>query len=57
MKSLPKEAQKVIEEVPVLQEIVEPEPQGFGWGPGISLVVGLVVAGSILKFGCKKLKK
>ena len=57
MKSLPKEAQKVIEEVPVLQEIAEPEPQGFGWGPGIALVVGLVVAGSILKFGCKKLKK
>ena len=57
MKSLPKEAQKAIEEVPVLQEIVEPEPQGFGWGAGIALVVGLVVAGSILKFGCKKLKK
>ena len=57
MKSLPKEAQKAIEEVPVLQEIVEPEPQGFGWGPAIALVVGLVVAGSILKFGCKKLKK
>jgi hypothetical protein len=57
MKSLPTGAQKAIEEVPVLQEIVEPEPQGFGWGPGIALVVGLVVAGSILKFGCKKLKK
>ena len=54
---LPKEASKMIEEVPVLQEIVEPEPQGFGWGPSIALVVGLVVAGSILKFGCKKLKK
>ena len=40
-----------------LQEIVEPEPQGFGWGSAIALVVGLVVAGSILKFGCKKLKK
>ena len=57
MKVLPKEAQKAIEEVPVLQEIVEPEPQGFGWGSVIALVVGLVVAGSILKFGCKKLKK
>ena len=57
MKALPKEAQKAIEEVPMLQEIVEPEPQGFGWGSAIALVVGLVVAGSILKFGCKKLKK
>ncbi len=44
MKSLPKEAQKAIEEVPALQEIIEPEPQGL---------VGVVVAGSILKFGCK----
>tara|TARA_R100000008_G_C3492979_1_gene119676 strand:+ start:231 stop:413 length:183 start_codon:yes stop_codon:yes gene_type:complete len=56
MKSLPKEAQKAIEEVPVIQEIVEPEPQGFGWGPSIALVVGLIAAGAILKFGCKKLK-
>jgi len=29
MKSLPKEAQKAIEEVPALQEIIEPEPQGI----------------------------
>ena len=36
MKVLPKEAQKAIEEVPVLQEIVEPEPQGFGWGSAIT---------------------
>ena len=54
---LPKEATKMIEEVPVLQEIIEPEPQGIGWGPSIALVVGLVAAGAILKFGCKKLNK
>jgi len=51
--ALPKE---VIE----IQESIappEPEPQGIGWGLGIGLVVGLLVAGSILKFGCKKLKK
>ena len=54
---IPKEATKMLEEVPVVQELVEPEPQGFGWGPSIALVVGLIAAGSILKFGCKKLKK
>ena len=54
---IPKEATKMLEEVPAVQELIEPEPQGIGWGPSIALVVGLVVAGSILKFGCKKLKK
>ena len=53
---LPEEAQKAIEEVPALKEIIEPEPQGIGWGSSIALVVGLVAAGFILKFGCKKLK-
>ena len=54
---IPKEATKMLEEVPAIQELIEPEPQGIGWGSSIALVVGLVVAGSILKFGCKKLKK
>jgi len=54
---IPKEATKMLEEVPAVQELIEPEPQGIGWGSSIALVVGLVVAGSILKFGCKKLKK
>ena len=54
---LPKEAQEIIEEVPVIQELIEPEPQGISWGLGVGIVVGIVVAGSILKFGCKKLKK
>ena len=54
---LPKEAKEMIEEVPVFEELLEPEPQGIGWGLGIGIVVGIVVAGSILKFGCKKLKK
>ena len=53
---LPKEAQEIIEEVPVFEELVEPEPQGISWGLGVGIVVGIVVAGSILKFGCKKLK-
>ncbi len=50
---LPKEVTEIQEALP----LPEPEPQGIGWGPSIALVVGLVVAGSILKFGCKKLKK
>ena len=54
---LPKEATEMLEEVPVIQELIEPEPQGISWGLGVGIVVGIVVAGSILKFGCKKLKK
>ena len=54
---LPKEAKEIIEEVPVFEELIEPEPQGITWGLGIGIVVGIVVAGAILKFGCKKLKK
>ena len=54
---LPKESKEIIEEVPVFDELIEPEPQGISWGLGIGIVVGIVVAGSILKFGCKKLKK
>ena len=50
---LPKEVTEIQEALP----LPEPEPQGIGWGPSIAVVVGLVVAGSILKFGCKKLKK
>ena len=54
---IPKEASKMLEEVPVIQELIEPEPQGISWGLGIGIVVGVVLAGSILKFGCKKIKK
>ena len=54
---IPKEATKMLEEVPVVQELVEPEPQGISWGLGVGIVVGIVAAGSILKFGCKKFKK
>ena len=50
---LPKEVMEVQEALP----LPEPEPQGIGWGSSIALVVGLVAAGAILKFGCKKLKK
>ena len=55
----------IIKELPIPKEVIEvqealplsePEPQGIGWGSSIALVVGLVAAGFILKFGCKKLK-
>jgi len=49
---LPKEVTEIQEALPLPQ----PEPQGIGWGSSIALVVGLVAAGFILKFGCKKLK-
>ena len=57
MKSLPKEAQKAIEEVPALQEIIEPEPQGFG-GTEIA-VIAVIVSGALglllrAKCKCKK---
>jgi len=54
---IPKEATKMLEEVPVIQELIEPEPQGISWGLGVGIVVGILVVGSVLKFGCKKLKK
>ena len=55
MKALPKEAQQAIEEVPMLQEIVEPEPQGLG-GTEIAVIV-IIVAGALgllAKKFCKK---
>ena len=55
MKALPKEAQKAIEEVPVLQEIIEPEPQGIGWGTGIGIAaLVLILAAAVAKYKCKK---
>ena len=54
---IPKEATKMLEEVPELAPFIEPEPQGISWGLGIGIAVGVVLAGSILKFGCKKIKK
>ena len=44
---IPKEATKMLEEVPVVQELIEPEPQGIGWGTGIGIGVGVVVLAAI----------
>ena len=54
MKALPKEAQKAIEEVPAIQEIIEPEPQGLTGGE-IAIIVILVggALGLLAKAKCK----
>ena len=51
---LPKEATKMIEEVPVLQELIEPEPQGLG---GLEIAVIVVIAAGALGLLAKKFCK
>tara|TARA_Y100001970_G_scaffold180453_1_gene219670 strand:+ start:96 stop:284 length:189 start_codon:yes stop_codon:yes gene_type:complete len=52
---LPKEAQKMIEEVPAIQELIEPEPQGIGWGTGVGLAALVVIlAAAVYKSKCCK---
>ena len=50
---IPKEATKMIEEVPVLQELIEPEPQGIGWGTGIGIAaIVVILAAALAKSKC-----
>ena len=52
---LPKEATKMLEEVPELAPFIEPEPQGIGWGTGIGIAaVVVIVAAAFAKYKCKK---
>ena len=52
---LPKEATKMIEEVPAIQELIEPEPQGIGVGTGIGIAaIVLILAAAVAKYKCKK---
>ena len=52
---LPKEAKEMIEEVPVFEELLEPEPQGISWGTGIGIAaLVLIVAAAYAKYKCKK---
>jgi len=44
---LPQEATKMIEEVPALQEIIEPEPEGIGAGGCIGIGIGVVVLAAV----------
>ena len=52
---LPKEAKEMIEEVPVFEELLEPEPQGISWGTGIGIAaIVVILAGVFAKYKCKK---
>ena len=52
---LPQEATKMIEEVPALKELIEPEPQGIGVGTGIGIAaLVLILAAAFSKYKCKK---
>ena len=56
MKALPKEAQQAIEEVPALQEIIEPESGGLSSGE--IAIVAILVGGALALLAkakcCKK---
>ena len=56
---LPKEATKMIEEVPVLQEIIEPESEGIGVGTGIGIAALVLVGAAVLAklYKCTSKKK
>ncbi len=54
MKALPKDAQKAIEEVPAIQELIEPEPQGLS---GLEISVIVVIAAGALGLLAKKFCK
>ena len=55
---LPKEAQKMIQEVPELAPFIESEPQGIGVGPGIGIAaLVLILAAAFAKYKCKCNKK
>ena len=53
---IPKEASKMLEEVPAIQELIEPEPQGIGVGTGIGIAaIVLILAAAVAKKKlCKK---
>jgi len=53
---IPKEATKMIEEVPAIQELIEPEPKGYGNDVAI-VIVGILVIGSLYKLWLKYGKK
>tara|TARA_B100001175_G_scaffold223838_1_gene190705 strand:- start:49 stop:354 length:306 start_codon:yes stop_codon:yes gene_type:complete len=51
---IPKEATKMLEEVPAIQELIKPEPQGIGWGAGIGIAAIVIVLGAAFaKYKCK----
>ena len=54
---IPKEATKMLEEVPAIQELIEPESSGLNWYQGVGIVaLVVIVAAAIKKYGCCKKK-
>tara|TARA_B100001094_G_scaffold102350_1_gene98492 strand:+ start:83 stop:271 length:189 start_codon:yes stop_codon:yes gene_type:complete len=52
---LPKEATKMLEEVPAIQELIEPESQGIGWGTGLGIAALVaILAAAVYKSKCCK---
>ena len=52
---IPKEATKMLEEVPAIQELIEPEPQGIGVGTGIGIAALVaILAAAVYKSKCCK---
>ena len=52
---IPKEATKMLEEVPELAPFIEPEPQGIGWGAGIGIAaIVAILAAAVYKSKCCK---
>ena len=52
---IPKEATKMLEEVPELAPFIEPEPQGIGWGTGVGIAaIVVIIAAAFAKYKCKK---
>ena len=52
---IPKEATKMLEEVPAIQELIEPEPQGIGVGTGIGIAaIVVILAAALAKSKCCK---
>ena len=52
---IPKEATEMLEEVPAIQELIEPEPQGIGWGTGLGIAALVaILAAAVYKSKCCK---
>ena len=52
---IPKETQKMIQEVPEIEQFIKPEPQGIGWGTGVGIAAIVVILGAAFaKYKCKK---
>ena len=51
---IPKEATKMLEEVPEIEQFIKPEPQGIGWGTGVGIAAIVVILGAAFaKYKCK----